>query len=296
MRRLLFATLALLIAGCGASPAAPGSPTPSGSPLSQVELKYRLLAQVGPIDYCDPDSYPVGRMVTANYVQQRLSSIQASDAQTYQDILNHYSLTGTLTEGQQLMVYTDYKKLAALRLTAAGDRYAFDYHVGQGASKVPVRTKGSIDHYGSISVDSRVAEMFPCPICLTAGTLIDTPKGPLPVAQLQPGTIVWTLGGNGVRQAVPVLRVASMPGGPGFLVHLTLADGRELWVSPRHPLADGRLVGELVPGDSVDASRVVLAQLLPSSAATYDLLPAGPTATYWANGIWLASTIRPSTW
>ena len=285
MRRILVAALALLIASCGTSPAA------SGTPLSQVELKYRLLAEVGSIAYCDPDSYPVGRIVTAEYVQQRLASIQASDGQTYQDILNHYRLTGALTAAEQLIVYTDYKKLTALRLAISGSRYDFDYFVGQGPNRESVRTQGSIDSYGSIHVSSRVPSTFFCPICLTAGTLIDTPNGPVGAARLRVGTIVWTVGANGVRQAVPVLRIASTPGGPGFLVHLALVDGRELWVSPQHPLPDGRRVGDLVRGDEVAGSRVVLAQLLPSSEPTYDLQPAGPSGTYWANGILLASTL-----
>jgi len=38
---------------------------------------------------------------------------------------------------------------------------------------------------------------------------------------------------------------------------------------------------------------VVRADLVPyAGSATYDLLPAGPTTTYWANGILLASTLR----
>jgi hypothetical protein len=154
-----------------------------------------------------------------------------------------------------------------------------------------VRTKGSIDRSGSINVDSRVAAFFTCPICLAAGSLIDTPNGRVPVAQLRVGMTVWTTSADGVRQAAPVLRVASMGGGPGFIVHLRLADGRQLWVSPHHPLPDGRRIGELVTGDQVDGSRVVLGQLLSSSAATYDLLPGGPTGTYWADGILLGSTL-----
>jgi hypothetical protein len=292
MRRIVFAAMAVLIAGCGAAPVGTGTtPTPSGSPLSQVELKYRLLAQVGPIAYCDPDSYPLGRMVTAAYVAQRLASIQTTDGQTYQELLTHYKLTSTLTAAQQQTVYDDYKKLSALHLTAAGSRYVFDYSVGTGVNKQPIRTKGSIDQYGSITVDSRVAAFFTCPICLVASTQIDTPTGSVSVAQLQAGMTVWTSGPGGTRQAARVLRVASMTGGPGFLVHLGLADGRQLWVSPHHPLPDGRRVGDLVRGDQVDGSQVVLDQLLPSSAATYDLLPAGPTGTYWANGILLGSTL-----
>jgi hypothetical protein len=292
MRRIIFAAVALLVAGCGLAPASMGpSPTPSGAPLSQIELKYRLLAQVGAIAYCDPDSYPLGRLVTDTYVAQRLASIQATDGPPYQAILRHYSLTGTLTAAQQQMVYDDYKKLSALRLTAAGTRYEFDYSVGATGTKPPVRTRGSIDQYGSITIDSRVAAFFMCPICLAAGSMIDTLNGPVPVSQVRVGMMVWTSGPDGVKEAEPVLHVASMGGGPGFIVHLRLADGRQLWVSPHHPLPDGRRVGELVTGDQVDGSRVTLQQLVPSSAPTYDLLPGGPTGTYWANGILLGSTL-----
>jgi len=294
MRRIIFAAVALLFAGCGVAPAITGpSPTPSGAPLSQIEIKYRLLAQVGAIAYCDPDSYPLGRPVTDTYVAQRLASIQATDEPTYQAILSHYSLTGTLTAAQQQMVYDDYKKLSALRLTAAGTGYAFDYSVGGAGNKQPVRTRGSIDQYGSIMIYSRVAAFFTCPICLAAGSMIDTPNGPVPVSQVRVGTTVWTSGPDGIRQAAPVLRVASMGGGPGFIVHLRLVDGRQLWVSPHHPLPDGRRVGELVAGDQVDGSRVVREQLVPSSVATYDLRPGGPTGTYWAEGILLGSTLQP---
>jgi hypothetical protein len=51
-------------------------------------------------------------------------------------------------------------------------------------------------------------------------------------------------------------------------------------------------VGDLRSGDPVDGATVVSADLEAyDGGATFDLLPSGPTATYWANGILLASTL-----
>jgi hypothetical protein len=62
--------------------------------------------------------------------------------------------------------------------------------------------------------------------------------------------------------------------------------------SRRRPLADGRLVGHLRAGDEVDGSSVVSAELVAySGGATFDLLPAGKTGAYWANGVLIASTL-----
>jgi hypothetical protein len=76
------------------------------------------------------------------------------------------------------------------------------------------------------------------------------------------------------------------------MVHLVLADGRELLVSPGHRTADGRQLGLLAAGDALDGSTIVLWELVTyAGGRTYDLLPAGTTGTYWANGILLSSTL-----
>jgi hypothetical protein len=76
------------------------------------------------------------------------------------------------------------------------------------------------------------------------------------------------------------------------VVHLVLADGRELYASPGHPLADGRLLGSIAAGDQVDGTAVTSADRVPyGSGTTFDLLPSGPTGTYWADGVPLASTL-----
>jgi hypothetical protein len=76
------------------------------------------------------------------------------------------------------------------------------------------------------------------------------------------------------------------------MVHLRLAYGRELLASPGHRTADGRPLGTLALGDELDGSRITLWELVPYGGShTYDLLPAGPTGAYWANGILLSSTL-----
>jgi hypothetical protein len=133
----------------------------------------------------------------------------------------------------------------------------------------------------------------PCPICLAAATLIATPSGEVRVSDVKPGMLVWTASLDGSRVAGAVLQVGSTPVPAGHLmVHLMLADGRELLASPGHRTADGRTVGTLAVGDRLDGSTVRLWELVPYAGdRTYDLLPAGPTASYWANGIPLASTL-----
>jgi hypothetical protein len=48
-------------------------------------------------------------------------------------------------------------------------------------------------------------------------------------------------------------------------VHVVLADGRELWASAGHPMADGRPLGNLRAGGMLDGARVVSAEREPYS-------------------------------
>jgi hypothetical protein len=132
-----------------------------------------------------------------------------------------------------------------------------------------------------------------CPICLAAATRISTPNGDVRVTEIKPGMLVWTPGVDGERVAAPVLEVGSIEVPAGHLmVHLVLADGRELLASPGHRTADGRQVGLLARGNSLDGSTITTWELVPYAGdRTYDILPAGPTGRYWANGILLSSTL-----
>ncbi len=93
---------------------------------------------------------------------------------------------------------------------------------------------------------------------------------------------------------MPLLRVASRPTPADHaLVVLVLADGREVTASGGHPTADGRVVGRLGLGDRLDGAEVIgVRQRAYGGERTWDLLPAGPTAAYWADGVLLSSTLR----
>jgi hypothetical protein len=122
---------------------------------------------------------------------------------------------------------------------------------------------------------------------------VETPEGGRKAAEIRPGMLVWTEDGDGGRLAVPVLRTgsAAVPAGHR-LARLVLEDGRSVEASPGHPTADGRRLAELKVGDRLDGSRVVeIASIGYSGARTYDLLPAGPTGTYWVGGVLLGSTL-----
>jgi len=108
--------------------------------------------------------------------------------------------------------------------------------------------------------------------------------------------LVWTVASDGSRVAAPVVEVGSMAVPSGHLmVHLRLADGRELFASPGHRTSDSRPLGSLAAGDEVDGSKVTLWELVPyQGSRTYDLLPASATGQYWADGILLSSTLTPS--
>ena len=199
------------------------------------------------------------------------------------------------TPGQVLAIYRDWKMLRALGLTEADGRFGFDYIAAAGSSgETGWHVVGTIDAAGTIAVDRRDPSGPPmCPICLARGTRIATPDGERPVEDLRPGMAVWTTDGTGQRVIGRVIAVGSTPVPTTHqVVHLVLSDGRTVDVSPGHRLPDGRRLGDLRPGDPVDGATVVSAALdVYDGGATFDLLPSGPTGTYWANGIRLASTL-----
>lgn len=270
-------------------------PTLPSASFSPSELKYRLLDQFPNFFFCDPDYYPVARADERDLALQRFPEVQA-DGEAFRAILAHLSLTGatSFTDDQKLQIYQEYKKLNALHLTLLGDKYEFQFMTG-GQNQQGEIVEGTIDGSGHITVQQKTPGFATCPICLAAHTLIDAPKGPISVEDLQPGDLVWTLSASGERVAAPVLKVARVPVSAGHvLVHLVLQDGRELWASPGHPTGDGRILAELRPGDLLDGSRVLGAALDPyPGPATYDLLPAGATGYYWADGILMGSTLHP---
>ncbi len=269
--------------------------------LSLPALKFFLVDRYGQpnpdigIFYCDPDQYPVARSEEPS-AEKALPQITADPA-AYSAIVTRLGLPAdpnVLTAAQKVEIYRAYKVLNAIRLEPSGDGYRFDvtYTAPNGAF---TRATGMISTAGQLSdLTETPAQKHGCPICLAAGVLIDTPAGPVAVQDLQPGMWVWSVDVSGRRAAQRVARTGSLPSLPGQeIVRVVLADGRMLSASAGHPLPDGRLLGSLALGERLDGAEVSSIERLPySGPATYDLLPAGPTGWYWANGILLASTLR----
>lgn len=291
---LLCFVLAAVLGACGGTVGA--SPTPAPSPLAMAELKYYVMDAGGRISFCDPDFYPIARGDEATQAKARSAEIQ-QDAATYAAITKRVG-------ADTLAVYREWKALNALRLTAAGASWTFSYRAT--ANAAPTATpdpkgaggklvEGSVDAFGKVDITKRVdAGPLACPICLALGTRIATPTGDVAVQDLQVGDVVWTVDARGERVAAPLLVTGSTPVPDTHeVVRLALADGREVLVSPGHPTADGRLVGDLRAGDALDETRVLTAERVAYTAGfTYDVLPAGATGAYWANGVLLGSTLR----
>jgi hypothetical protein len=124
--------------------------------------------------------------------------------------------------------------------------------------------------------------------------MVDTPHGDTPIEQLQTGDAIWSVSETGERIKTIIQQVARRTVPPGHMMaHVRLADGREIMASPGHPTADGRTFGEVRAGDSLDGTPVSFSELIAfQQTSTYDILPAGPTGLYWANGILMGSTLR----
>jgi len=293
--KIYLAILVLALAACGS--VAP-APAPVGSPLGMAQLKFAVMDSAGKPAFCDPDFSPRARAggveasAAANYL------VIKADAEVYAAIVAHEHLpSGDLTDAQKLVLYRAWKLLRAITLTLDGDKYTFGYRTNQTTTNSALYqlVSGTVKFDGTVNITSRTASGAPnCPICLAATTFISTPYGPVRVTDVRAGMTVWTESATGDRIAEPVIEVGSMEAPAGHLmVHVKLADGREVLVSPGHKTADGRAAGTLKYGDHVDGSVISLWELVPYSGdRTYDLLPAGPTGRYWANGILLASTLQ----
>lgn len=261
-----------------------------------AELEVQLIDRFGALWYCDPDQYPIAVEDEQQRADERFDEVRA-DRDAFAAITDYLGLDpdASFTAHQRLRIYRLWKQLNAIDLSETdGDRYAFDLLFQVSAEDGGFRVRGTIDEGGTIHVDSRAAAQGPnCPICLSRGTLIETPRGPTPVESLAVGDGIWSVDASGRRVAARVTATGSMPAPRGHrIVHLRLADGREMWASPGHPLIGGRPLGTVRPGDLVDGARVVIADLVRyAGGATFDLRASGQTGGYWANGIPLASTL-----
>lgn len=279
----------IAISGCTAPPGPPHNTT-----YTEPQLKYLLLDHYGEdrFFYCDPDYYPISRGDELEKALEAFPAIRNSTDE-FDAIVQRKGLAPPFSDEAQLAIYREHKKLQAIPLTpATGDSFTYSMQLGtEGEGR---RVSGVIHIDGTILEERSETAFLTCPICLAEGTRIDTPQGSVPVDDLRAGMPVWTLDADGVRVAAPVLRAAraAVPEGHA-VVRVRLADGRELMASPGHPTTDGRTIGALQAGDTLDGAAVLQAEPMPYAGEyVYDILPSGETGSYRADGILLNSTLR----
>lgn len=267
--------------------------TVSVLPLSPTQLKYRLAAEFGKIFFCDRDVYPIGREVSDQEIAERVAQLQ-QNVEEYQAILEHlqFENSAALSPVQKRAMDDERKMLEAIQLQPEGNQYSFHLQIADDKAS-GFAIEGTLSNTGAIAVTKREPIITTCPICLDGATRIDTANGALPVRELKTGMRVWTLDARGTRTLAVIVGTVkrSVPMNTS-MVHLVLADGRALIVSANHPTTDGRIVGDLARGEIYDGARVVSVERVPLNGdETYDILPAGETGAYWANGVLLASTL-----
>ena len=304
-RIVLFALLAAVLAACGNSVTPTPTPGPSivpgpsgGGTFTTGDLRLRLIGQLGPRWYCDPDSYPIGRDEQQSALE-RYPQIRTEDPELFDAVARDLGIdpAAAHTDAQKLSLWRGWKLAASIQLDPiGGDRYRFDYLAAPvGGAAEGLRTGGIIDTTGKIEIEQQVAAGEPmCPICLARGTLIDTPDGPIAVEWLRVGDPVWTMDANGRRVAGTVIALGSVTAPLEHrVIRMTLADGRAVTASPGHPLADGRTLGSLAIGDVVDGSAITnLASVPYTGGETFDLVTSGPTGSYFADRIAMGTTLR----
>jgi len=287
--------VALLVASCASHSTSP-SPPP-GPPLGAAALRYRLIDQLGPLWYCDRDFYPIPVADEADLAVQRFGEIQ-TDHEAFATIIAHFGLdaNANFTADQKLAIYRVWKEINATILDPTGDgSYRFSYvNMPPPGATEGRQTTGTIDEVGSIRVEQQVAAGEPiCPICLARGTRIATPSGEIAIEEIRVGMRVWSIDEAGRRVGATVVLIGQTPVPASHeVVRLVLVDGRVVRASPGHPLADGRSLGSIRPGDRVGGAIVASATLEPyDGGSTFDLLPDGPTGAYFADGVLLGSTL-----
>jgi hypothetical protein len=77
------------------------------------------------------------------------------------------------------------------------------------------------------------------------------------------------------------------------VVRVSLSNGSVLEISPGHPTADGRTIGDLRAGDRLAGVEILAAEMVPYTYDhTYDILPASDSGVYFAGGIPIGSTLH----
>jgi hypothetical protein len=259
-------------------------------PRSLADLKYSVIDEVGAPLVCTGWGMP-----NAGFNPYGEYAHIVSDAPTYSAIIRRQHIPPIpLTNDQVVGVYRDWLKLNAVRLQRKGIAYDFDMFPGpMPSAALRNEVVGKVDLSGHVYDVHQGPAMGGCPICLEADSLISTPNGPVAVSKIEVGARVWSASPDGQPIVAFVVVRTSRLAAPGSeLIHLVLADGRQLTASAPHKIADGRSLGSLRVGDQINGVAISATEVVGVAfGRTYDLLPSGETGEYWADGILMRSTL-----
>ncbi|MDD4876882.1 MAG: hypothetical protein PHQ86_07135 [Dehalococcoidales bacterium] len=272
-----------------------GQPSEPSVTYSVPELKFILLGNFDNVFYVDPDYYPIAHegQEEQNALGQ-YAKIKADNAE-FIAIIDHLELPAKeeYSAEEKLLIYREHKILThAVKLTITGDKYNFSLRVEEGQGEL---IEGTITKSGEIKILKREDSFNTYPICLAKGTHIETSLGLVLVELVHKGMLVWTVDNSGDRVLAPVIKIANTPVPSSFsVVKVELSDTRTITASQNHPTADNKALGDYEVGNTLDGAQVFSIEYLPyTDKATYDILPAGDTGLYWADGILLKSTLNP---
>jgi hypothetical protein len=257
------------------------------------QLRYALLGHYRDFAYCDPDLYPVARGDEQSRADDWWANTDHGSPEPT-TILAHLGYREPLSPQQRLVAYRDHKKLNVIAMRSVSGGYEYQLATSTSGDRPDQTVDGVVTVDGKVHERSRRNRPGGCPICLDPDTRIATPGGDVAATLVQPGDLVWTTDRDGHRVAAPVQQVSrrATPG-PHLMLRLALSDGRVLVAAGAHPAADGTTLQQLRPGQRYDGASVAAVGWVPSTApVTVDILPAGPTGNYWANGILVGSTLR----
>jgi hypothetical protein len=157
VKNLVLALVLLSLSGCGSVTRMTGQAgaSPSPSPLSTADLKYRLVDEVGAPFTCGSSlgPGPVVRSEDPADVARMVGALRAQDPAEFDAIVRHEHLDGArLSPADNLRIVGQASVLDAVVLTAQGSRYGFSYEL---AGPPTVEVTGTIDAAGTIDVASR---------------------------------------------------------------------------------------------------------------------------------------------
>jgi hypothetical protein len=129
-------------------------------------------------------------------------------------------------------------------------------------------------------------------LCAASWSPVATPNGPRRIADLRVGDPVFTVD-HGERVVAPIIRVNRRPVSHHAVVRVTLASGTVVEMSGGHPTAEGSRFDLLSVGGRLGPAEIVsLETVRYDEPATYDILPASDTGTYFVGDAQVGSTLR----